>query len=125
MKDNYYLEFKWTVSRGRDTYGYNICSLYVDGKKVTSCNGGGYDMQGTCFGDWIENTYQEQLKTLDPKEYYGMRVYDDSEKIYCDGACGFSSMERILVGLGWDIKRIPTILGNDSIYHIFKQIQTK
>jgi hypothetical protein len=33
------LEFKWSVSKGRDTYGYDICSLYVDGKKVSSCYG--------------------------------------------------------------------------------------
>lgn len=44
------LQFKWTISRGRDTYGYNICSLYVDGKKVSGCSGGGYDMMGTCLG---------------------------------------------------------------------------
>jgi len=119
MKENFYLEFRWTVSRGRNTYGYNICSMYIDGKKVSSCNGGGYDMKGTCFGDWIEKTYQEQLKTLNPKEYYGMRVYDDSEKIYCDGACGFSSMKEIVNGLGLKLDIIPT-KGENSMYRLYR-----
>ncbi len=58
----YRLTFKWTVSRGRDTYGYNICSLWVDGNKVSSCNGGGYDMKGTAFGNWVEEAWQDELR---------------------------------------------------------------
>ena len=38
------LKFKYTTSRGRDSYGYNICSLWVDGEKKASTCGGGYDM---------------------------------------------------------------------------------
>jgi hypothetical protein len=62
------LEFKWTVSRGRDTYGYNICSLYVDGQKVSACNGGGYDMKGTALGNWIARAYADRLLKLTPKK---------------------------------------------------------
>lgn len=58
------LHFKWTVSRGRDTYGYNICTLLVDGEKVGKTCGGGYDMQGTVLGQWLTNEYQEQLVKL-------------------------------------------------------------
>jgi len=58
------LHFKWTVSRGRDTYGYNICTLLVDGEKVGKCNGGGYDMQGTSFAQWLQNNYQHELLQL-------------------------------------------------------------
>jgi hypothetical protein len=36
------LKFKYTTSKGRDSYGYNICSLWVDGEKVSSTCGGGY-----------------------------------------------------------------------------------
>ena len=80
------LEFKRTVSRGRDTYGYNICSLYVDGHKVSSCNGGGYDMQGTALGDWIARIFKDDLLKLeipmsrrngqDVQEYYGLSFHD-------------------------------------------------
>jgi hypothetical protein len=62
------LEFRWTVSRGRDSYGYNICSLYVDGRKVSSCNGGGYDMQGTALGNWIAKAYADRLLALQPAD---------------------------------------------------------
>lgn len=82
----YNLEYKWTVSKGRYTYGYNICSLYVDGHKRASCNGGGYDMQGTCLGNWIANRFPDRLMGLDTpmhtrngreiQEYYGLTYHD-------------------------------------------------
>lgn len=105
------IQFKWTISRGRDTYGYNICSLYVDGNKVTGCTGGGYDMQGTCFGNWLEKEFAEGIKTLDIKEYYGINEYEG--KRYLNGACGFDSMKSIANGLGYKLTRLP---GKDDIY---------
>jgi len=83
---NRLLEFKWSVSRGRDTYGYNICSLYVGGRKVSSCNGGGYDMKGTALGHWIEKEFADQLVKLTipwttrngerVQEYYGLTFHN-------------------------------------------------
>lgn len=55
------LHFKWTVSRGRDTFGYNICTLLVDGQKKGRCMGSGYDMKGTALAQWLENNYQDEL----------------------------------------------------------------
>lgn len=63
-----HLKFRWTVSRRRDTYGYNICTLYVDGKKAARCNGGGYDMKGTCLGSWMARAYADRLRALRPAE---------------------------------------------------------
>lgn len=60
----HFAEFKWTVSRGRDTYGYNICTLYVDGLRVARCNGGGYDMKGTCYGDFLARNFAARLNSL-------------------------------------------------------------
>jgi hypothetical protein len=62
------LEFRWSVSRGRDTYGYNICTLTADGRKVARCNGGGYDMKGSCFGDFIAKHYADRLLALKPED---------------------------------------------------------
>lgn len=105
------LKFKYTTSKGRDTYGYNICSLYVNGEKKYTCNGGGYDMKGTVFANYIQNNYQEQLKKLNSKDYYGMWFYKDNgtsvERVdtyeesnkkgaFLDGGCGFDSMKKIL-----------------------------
>ncbi len=69
MGDIKTLEFKWTVSRGRDTYGYNICTLYADGRKVSQCNGGGYDMEGTCLGNFIASHYADRLLKLTESQF--------------------------------------------------------
>lgn len=58
------LAFRWTTSRAADSYGYNICSLIIDGRKVASTCGGGYDMQGTVLGQWINATFPAQLRAL-------------------------------------------------------------
>jgi hypothetical protein len=51
-----HLNISWSVSRGQDTYGYNICRLddTRTGKRY-HLNGGGYDMIGTVLGDWLED----------------------------------------------------------------------
>jgi len=166
------LVFKWTVSRGRDTYGYNICSLYVDGRKVSSCNGGGYDMKGKALGNWVAGRFSDELMKLEipmgrrngeeVQEYYGLSYHDpkfdpgkavigdgaddrtigknaegktveqaeaDGESLgleryqafyrassrvpterhtvpLIDGACGFSSVERIVNALGYELEYI-------------------
>lgn len=82
MRNTLSLDFKWTISRGRDTYGYNICSLLVDGYKKASCIGGGYDMQGTSFANWLNDEYQDRLLQLfdpeitDMKQGGECRAYD-------------------------------------------------
>lgn len=68
----HYLTTKWGVSRGRDTYGYNICSLYVDGSKVSSCSGGGYDLTGTVVGLWLAKAYAERLRKKIKAAHYGL-----------------------------------------------------
>lgn len=62
------LEFRWTTSRARDTYGYNVCTLFVDGHKAARCNGGGYDMQGTCLGNWLAKAFADRLVALKPDD---------------------------------------------------------
>ena len=75
------LFFKWTVSRGRDTYGYNVCTLYVDGDKISRCNGGGYDMEGTCLGDYIAVAFKDKLLKLKLKEkLYGLTFHNPDWK---------------------------------------------
>ena len=70
----YALETNWTVSRARGSYGYNVCTLRVDGKKAAGCNGGGYDMTGTVIGLWLQN-FQDRLRKLD-HEFYGLSFHD-------------------------------------------------
>ncbi len=113
-----HLTFKWTVSKASETYGYTIVSLWIDGRKVSTCSGGGYDMEGTCFGEWIQASFLSYLQKLKPnygsmdkaKGFYGLsiwrngravRAYKKGDKVSLDGACGFSSMERILGAIGY------------------------
>jgi len=118
------LEFRWTVSKGRDTYGYNICSLWIQGKKVASCNGGGYDMQGTVLGNWLGDNFTDRLKKLpcnygsgdNTEGYYGLTFhgprpdykshnhFQKGDIISLNGACGFSSMERIAKAIGVNLQ---------------------
>lgn len=72
--DDFYLALSWSISRGRDTYGYNICRLEAPafqrqaGVKVKAkryrCHGGGYDMTGTVVADWLCDRYRERLVVL-------------------------------------------------------------
>lgn len=90
---------RWTVSRGRETYGYNICTLLHNNQRIAACNGGGYDMTGTVLGVFIENNFQKELIKLDPKKYYGLRLGHTGMRV--NGGCGLNSMINILKALGY------------------------
>ncbi len=118
------LSLSWSVSRGRDTYGYNICRLddRNNGNRF-KCMGGGYDMVGTVFGNWLADTYQERLLALkDRASYshlinggytpanredslYGMAYLEKDNRISLDGACGIECMIRIAEAIGLDVER--------------------
>jgi hypothetical protein len=70
------LELRWTVSKGRDTYGYNICTLFVNGIKAAACNGGGYDMQGTSVGNWMATAFPERLYNMVKEPHYGLSFHN-------------------------------------------------
>ena len=73
------LKFKWTTSKAQNTYGYNVCTLLVDGQKVSRCNGGGYDMQGTCLGSWIEKAFKKDLLKF-KQDFYGLTFHNPNWK---------------------------------------------
>lgn len=117
-----HLSLKWSVSKGRDTYGYNICTLTDGntGKKYKTC-GGGYDMVGTVFADWLEDAYQAELQLfvnefkdalvyshgryLKHPKYYGMSYNANENTIHLDGGCGLESILRIAEAIGLDVQR--------------------
>jgi len=75
----YNLKFKWTTSKAQDSYGYNICTLFVNNERRTRCNGGGYDMQGTCLGNWIARQFEKKLLEF-KKDFYGLTFHDPDWK---------------------------------------------
>lgn len=93
------VRFKWGVSRGYNTYGYRICTLVGnDNVKLSSCNGGGYDMRGTVLADFINVALKDELiafnKTLN-RNYNdrGYRNFSDGENVeYMD--CMLTEMNQ-------------------------------
>ena len=141
----HHLRITWTTSRGRDTYGYNICRLddSKTGKRYRTC-GGGYDMIGTVFADWLQDTYQDKLMELvkqqmkDPnafsqygslsgwvqfKELYGMIYKTTTGKVSLDGACGIESMRRIAEALGFEVQWEGNRKGHTIGYFVSYPVQ--
>ena len=102
LKTNY-LALSWSVSRGRDTYGYNIARLDDHATDARfKCMGGGYDMVGTCVGRWLAETYQERLMAAGEAVtgLYGARLRSGDGGVSLDGACGLDCMIRIAAAIG-------------------------
>lgn len=137
---NTYLRLSYGTSRGADTYGYTIVRLADEttGRRFR-CMGGGYDMQGTVLADWACATHQDRLRQLADRSYYvtgagagyrqrettgtddrfyGMVTYyrEDGavDRVSIDGACGQSSVERILAAVGIRLARTWNRNGNTT-----------
>jgi hypothetical protein len=125
------LNFKWTISKARNTYGYNICTLKDSrGNKISSTCGGGYDMKGTCLGDFINTYFYDEIRKLNSADFYGLKHYGKKYrrlkhaskhgKSYVDGGCGFSTMESILNKIGFKLSFV--LENNNKIIYNLKSI---
>lgn len=142
---------KWTISKGRDTYGYNVATLTdCDTGDKFKTIGGGYDMTGTVFADWIESIYQPELLAIaneaDSKVFYengkyvnreynqagkrklyGMTAYYSDgklDKVNLDGACGLSSIEDIVKAMGLTIEKVYDRSKKNPVltaFYVFKE----
>ena len=135
MKNFTHLSLSWSVSRGVDTFGYNIARLddQNTGKRYR-CMGGGYDMTGTVFAQWLQDVYQSELVDLvktTPMVDCGYQVkgYLKNEKLYglnvtpkgnvtLDGACGLSSMITVCDALGLDVERTGNRKGHTTGFYV-------
>ena len=117
-----HLSLSWSVSKGRYTYGYNICRLddRNNGHRFRTI-GGGYDMIGTVFGEWLQHYYQKELLEIKSKadriydsilrdntvtdSFYGMTYNVRSNTVTLDGACGIDCMIRIAEAIGLEVER--------------------
>lgn len=133
-----YIAITWAVSRGHDTYGYNICRADVrSSDKRYRCLGGGYDMIGTVIGEWLQANYQERLVALrtymelEPygssadyfkaKNLYGYFIDEGDEvnpKVRIDGGCGIESMIRIAEAIGISMSRTYNRKGHTTGYMV-------
>lgn len=129
------LTITYGTSRGAETYGYGLVTLRENGKKKASACGGGYDMRGTVFANWLEIEYQAQLrnklrhktryiyreggdgfKAREGKNtLYGSTLYADTGEVKLDGGCGFDSIRRIAEAIGLSVRLISTGKTSDVI----------
>lgn len=130
-----YLALTVGTSRGAETYGYTIVTLRdtSTGKRYR-CMGGGYDMQGTVFAAWLEDTQWAGLQTIadrshaawdgqqrtsndSPTSLYGMTHYTAHNVVRIDGACGLSSVERIAREIGLSVRH-NVVKGRTVGFHV-------
>lgn len=135
MNNTNTLTLSWSISRGRDTYGYNICRLdsYISGKRYR-CSGGGYDMVGTVLGNFFEAEHQDKLIQLvagltlteagysvpgykKSVDFYGLTV-NPSGRVTLDGGCGESCIIRIIEACGFNVQYMRNRKGQRTGYLI-------
>ena len=102
--------FKLEYRHGRDTV-----RLFVNGDQVSRCSGGGYDMQGTCLADWMQEAFADKICKLDSRKFYGLffpnkktykrqAFHSANTDFYMDGGCGISCIEKIGRAINLNIK---------------------
>lgn len=124
MTKEHTLHITFGTSRGRDTYGYTVVTLREAGQVKARCNGGGYDMRGTVFADWLQAEYQDRLMTIRSRmesrcskaagyrthkaknSLYGGTWNTDRKSVTLDGGCGFESIRRIAKAIGLKVRQI-------------------
>jgi len=104
------LTLKWTISRGRATYGYTVVTLFegfFNEKKVAACNGGGYDMAGTVMAAWLAERFADRFLQL-TKPVYCLSFHSpkaDPRKVVPDPADGRTVAEREAAGVSFGLER--------------------
>lgn len=109
------VSISWSISRGRETYGWNICrATSRQTGKTYRTMGGGYDMVGTVVGDWFAAEYQAELQAMKEQaqakgghahpNFYGLTIQHDGT-VSLDGACGIDCMLNIIEACGFEYQR--------------------
>lgn len=124
------LEFKYTISRARNSFGQNKCSLWLNSnEKIASCIGAAHDMAGVCLGKFIREYFPEHLKFCNAARLRGLRFYNKQKKkahdhyqegdeIFVDGESGFDAMTIILQHLGFFLDKPIKSSANGKLYKL-------
>jgi hypothetical protein len=136
------LALTWSVSRGRETYGWNIARLDSrdSGKRYRTC-GGGYDMIGTVLGQYVENELQGKLRELVHSvsgllvdagytvpgyrrinDLYGLTVAPNGH-VQIDGGCGVDCVIRIIRGMNMEVQRTYNKKGHTTGFLVSEIIE--
>ena len=117
------LNFKWSKS--------GVCRIYDkrDDKTSFYAGGYGYDKKGTCLAEFMNHYFNDELKKLNSKDFYGLTHYNKKTNkrlkrankdttSYLDGACGFESMTPVLNKIGFVLDFI--LESNNNIVYKLK-----
>ena len=127
MSERGYVTELWLsrgISRGRDTYGYNILRL-EDAKtgRRYRCMGGGYDMTGTVLADWLSENYGTRLARWHARQeegsYKTYGVYVRGGVARMDGSVGVECVLRVMKGLGLTWERHYNRKGDTTGWKIY------
>ena len=101
--------FTYGVSRGRDTYGYNIVTLSSNAGKKFRAMGGGYDMHGQVMGEYVQfNASPDRLRAVaDADDTLPITITPDG-KVIVLGASGLTNVLRLMRALGWEVRTISS-----------------
>jgi hypothetical protein len=120
------LSLRWTLSKAADTYGYNALKLTdTRTKRGFRAVGGGYDMEGTVFAEWLTAAHPERLEAIAGRAFnvytpgrgtdradiplgtglYGLTRTAGTSDVRLDGACGLSSMLAIAEAAGLEVHK--------------------
>ena len=120
------IQLTWSISKAKDTYGYNRLTALdlTTGKKYVAV-GGGYDMTGTVIGELVSDKLQAHLMMLQPHatvsningyrnttasdSFYGLTHDMRDGTAYVDGACGLSAVEKIIKACGYRLKEVAKL----------------
>lgn len=122
------LTVRFGTSKGADTYGYTTCTASVDGKRLGSCNGGGYDLEGTAVAEAVSRLFPADVVRVaqkdaqatwnrttgkredrrhgngSPEGLYGLTLIKEDgkpDRATIDGGCGLDCVWRILKAMGY------------------------
>lgn len=85
----------------------NVTLVTEEGEEFR-CRGGGYDMVGTVFGDWLQTNYQARIEGLvrSGAGFPGLvEGAGTGELFYLTGFSGLDCMERIAAAIGLEVSR--------------------
>lgn len=129
------LRLTYGTSRARDTEGWQLVTLTdgTTGKRYRAM-GGGYDLAGTVFSDWLEAAHADALARIAPdradcvrtdkrtltysrpdgatgRPMSGLTWCPDTGRASLDGGCGLESMIAIAEAVGLEVKRLASPRG--------------
>jgi hypothetical protein len=114
------IKITWSISKAKDTYGYNrLTALDLETKKKYVAIGGGYDMLGTVIGDLVADKLQSHISMLTPyyiitnnyglektnsrNAFYGLTFNQLTGKAIIENGCGMANVTKIIEACGYQL----------------------